>query len=293
MKRKLVKQGNGALTLTLPYLWTSKNNLKKGDYIDLIQSGKDLILSSESKRSNKEYSITLSKDKPFFKRYLRTCYVLGYDKISLSTEDILPLGMIKEVLSNLIGYEIIEQTTKKCSVAMVATPYENNFDTVLRRLFYMIDSMMKDISESLGSKNLSNLKEIATMETAINSFVDFCLRILNKKGYTEFHKTPYIYQILIELEQMGDALHNFSLTITKTNKNILLIFKELHLYFSSLHTLFYKYDMKKIKKIKEKRAWLYKQIYNEVLTSPRETLDLYLLLTTLHQFEIALDPINN
>lgn len=293
MKRKLVKQGNGALTLTLPYQWLIKNDLQKGDYIDLIESGKDLIISSNIKRINKEYEMCVSKDKPFFKRYLRTCYILGYDSIMITSEGVLPITLIKEALSTLIGYEIIEQTTKRCVVSVVASPYDNNFDAVLKRLFFMIDSMMSDVLISLKSKKNNDLKEIASMESAINTFVDFCLRILNKTGYVDFHKTPYIYQILVGLEQMGDSLRDFALSVTNVRDDIITLFEELYNYYTSVRTLFYKYDMKKIKKIKDQRIMLYEQARKKVSLYPKEILELYVLLTILHQLEIALDPLNN
>jgi phosphate uptake regulator len=337
MKRKLVKQGNGALTITLPYSWVDKNNLKKGDYLDLLESNKDLILSSNIERNNKSYEITISKNKPFFKRYLRTCYVLGYDEIIISSEDVLPVDMIKEILTSLIGYEIIEQNSRKCVISIVALPFNQNFDIILKRIFFMIDSMIDDIIDTINKKNYKDLLSISLIESSINKFVDFCLRILNKKGYSDFQKTPYLYQILIELEQVGDALRDFSLNyqsggdysnndnndsndsnnltnicstdfnqgynnkygknknISNNNKNseIIIILNNLKEYFHDLQFMFFKYDMKKIKEIKKKRIELYTFIRQAVLKYPVQMLDLYLLLSTLHQFEIAIDPINS
>jgi phosphate uptake regulator len=293
MKRKLVHQGNGALTLTLPYSWIQKNNLKKGDYLDLTESGKDLILSSDAVKLNKSYEINISQDKPFFKRYLRTCYVLGYDSIILSTDSILPLSQLKEALSSLIGYEVTEQTAKKCVVSMVALPHDENFDTILKRIFFMIESMLNDIISAIQSKNLKPLQEIAYMEGSINTFVDFCLRILNKKGYSDFHKTPYLYQILISLEQIGDALRDFCNNLNSIDKDLLKLLNQIKEYYSQIQSLFFKYDMRKIKKVKEQRIELFKDTRALSLELPKNMLDLYLLISTLHQIEIALDPINN
>jgi phosphate uptake regulator len=293
MKRKLVKQGNGALTLTLPYEWVLKNNLQKGNYLDLIESGKDLILSSDFEKVNKSYEITISDEKPFFKRYLRTCYVLGYDSIIVSSADILPIDIIKEALSSLIGYEIVEQTTRKCVISIVASPYEQNFDVILKRIFYMISSMLDDVIQSISQKKFDELSKIAATEKSINTFVDFCLRILNKRGYKEFSKTPYFYQILIELEQVGDAIRDFLLNFNCNDTKILIFLEELKAYFENLQQMFFKYDMKKIKQIKQQRIQLYKNIREAASKYPTEMLDLYLMLSTLHQFEIAIDPINN
>jgi len=39
MKRKLVKQGGTALTVSLPAKWAKKYDLKAGDEIDLVEEG--------------------------------------------------------------------------------------------------------------------------------------------------------------------------------------------------------------------------------------------------------------
>lgn len=293
MKRKLVQQGNGAMTITLPYTWAVQNSLKKGDYVDLVESGRDLIISSEAKRVNKAYEINVSNDKPFFKRYLRTCYVLGYDLLAVSTDDILPIASIKEALTQLIGFEIIEQSAKRCVISMVASPFEDNFDTILRRVFFMTESMLKDIISALSQGNFHSLKEIAAMESSINTYVDFCLRILNKKGYINFSKTPYLYHISTSVEQIADALRDFALNSKTKDKKVIGILSQILVYYKSLQEMFFKYDMTKIKKIKEERLNLFKEIRGKATSFPEECLDMYLCVSLLHQFEIALDPINN
>ena len=69
--------------------------------------------------------------------------------------------------------------------------YDENFDAILKRIFFMLESMVDEIISVFDSKDYESLQEIAAMEGSINTFVDFCLRILNKKGYVDFRKTPY------------------------------------------------------------------------------------------------------
>ena len=47
MRRKLVKQGDNALTITLPAAWTRVHQLTPGNEVDVRQEGQELILSSE------------------------------------------------------------------------------------------------------------------------------------------------------------------------------------------------------------------------------------------------------
>ena len=46
MKRKLVKQGNNALTVSLPSDWSKLNRLAAGDEVDVEIVGKNVIIGS-------------------------------------------------------------------------------------------------------------------------------------------------------------------------------------------------------------------------------------------------------
>ena len=59
MKRKLVKQGMNALTLTLPSSWIKSNNLMPKDEVDLIEVDHSLIISTEKKQAVKEIAVDI------------------------------------------------------------------------------------------------------------------------------------------------------------------------------------------------------------------------------------------
>jgi len=42
MKRRVIKQGNNTLTITLPRKWASSANIKAGDELDIIEEGDNL-----------------------------------------------------------------------------------------------------------------------------------------------------------------------------------------------------------------------------------------------------------
>ena len=131
MRRKLIKQGIGALTITLPKEWISQYNLEAGDEIEIDENNKNLLLIAEGK------SGTLTKteinidgmDQFLIWRYLISLYRLGYDEITLTFSDInkkydiklSSLGslerkiqmriieVIKDIVNRFIGFEIIDQ----------------------------------------------------------------------------------------------------------------------------------------------------------------------------------------
>ena len=44
MKRKVIKQGNNTLTITLPKKWTTRYHVKAGDELDLYEKDRGLII---------------------------------------------------------------------------------------------------------------------------------------------------------------------------------------------------------------------------------------------------------
>ena len=42
------------------------------------------------------------------------------------------------------------------------------------------------------------------LEQSINNFTDYCLRILNKRGYSKYAKTPSMYCVVSYLELLAD-----------------------------------------------------------------------------------------
>jgi len=293
MKRKLVKQGNGALTISLPHKWIELNNLEKGDYIDLLESGKDLLATSSGKMEVKRHEITISLEKPFFKRYLKSLYILGYDNIMINSLDKLPISEIKKSIRELIGFEIIDQTQKRCEVSIVSTSNSDSLDSLLRRVFHIISNMMEDIISQLRLKEIEELKSIAEREENVNRFVNLCLRSLNKQGYHDYKKTPYIYLILSNLELIADALRDFCLDVKVPNQDVADLLSEIKIYFDECHKLFFKYDMKKIKNVKEQRIKLFSLAYSVNASMPDQVMYLYHIIATLHQIEVAFDPLNS
>lgn len=51
MKRKIIKQGNSGLTMSLPIGWARELNLEAGHEIDVKLIGKDLVVSANKQKT--------------------------------------------------------------------------------------------------------------------------------------------------------------------------------------------------------------------------------------------------
>ena len=206
MKRKIVKQGAATLMVSLPSKWARQYGLKKGDEVDIEESGKKLILSaSTDKKERNKVSIDISGYYPLVNRVLLSLYIKGVDELEVSFSDHSEIkDFQRRVLSELLGFEIMKQTQNSILIKDITEAADQNIVYVIARIFLILDSMIEELISALEKKQ--KLDPVIEIDTSVNKFVNFCLRVLNKKGYDDISKTPQIYALVNNLEEIGDIL---------------------------------------------------------------------------------------
>jgi len=287
MKRRLIKQGVGALTITLPKEWISKCRLEAGDEIDMEEHDKTLFLRTDGKsKSLLKKIINIDNfNQPLIWRHIISAYRLGYDEIIVKFSDInkvydikfSSLGalekrgkmgvieVVQDVVSRCIGLEVIDQEDNFCVVKDLGETSEKEFDNTLRRIFFLLLSMAEDSLEGFIDVKKNLKQTVISSDTNIDRFQDFCLRVLNKKCYKIYNKTSLIYSVLLMLESIGDeykriALHHAEMKNTKTNQRLIDIYEDVNKLLNLYYELFYKFDEKKINDIYEFDERLHKDI---------------------------------
>jgi hypothetical protein len=85
MKRKIIKQGSQAFTLTLPINWIRENNLSEQNQLELKQVGRSLIINAQSKPSGGSIKFDFNEDDERPAPYLNhSCYAQGIDEITIT-----------------------------------------------------------------------------------------------------------------------------------------------------------------------------------------------------------------
>src|SRR3989344_3335516 len=141
MRRKLVKQGRNALTVTLPAEWAAKYGLKAGDEVEVEDVQKGLVITTEREKFLHSYEFDTRKLNRFGNHYLSYFYHQGFDEVKLiyDSPDVLKTTMKK--LDELMGYEIVETGKNYVLIKSVSKADENEFDAIFRRVFILIKSM--------------------------------------------------------------------------------------------------------------------------------------------------------
>jgi len=235
MEKRLTSQGprdRSSFTVTLPKEWVLKEKLEKSKLVDLRVVGNKVVISPGGEQLSKA-SINADDYNKSLIKVIPGLYRLGVDELKINLADNRLLEKITELLSDkLIGYEVIEQGRSHIIIKDIAKESEEDFKTVLRRIFLLIF----ELSESKGEFYIKNL------DRNINKLCNYCLRILMKKSHSEFLRTPLYYLLIDQIEKLKDELTwvlNKQLT-----KNRLETLKEAIKLFRTAYEIFYKFNIK-------------------------------------------------
>ncbi len=290
MKRKVVKHGPSTLIISIPSVWAKKYNIKQGDELDVDEQMSRLIIDTKKQQKFKELEIDVSKlPKKLIERFLVNIYQLGYDRVNLFYDGLKQYNIIQNKVHYLLGYEIIDRTNENCVIKNIATRMNLDFDKSLKKVFFLVNSMIENTYESYKKDDKKALKNIMHKETYINKFIYYCLRTINKKEYigTLEEGTHVLYHLLIKIENLADSYKKLSKVLSQSDKDkeiqkLLLSIKN---YYGEIHNFFYNPEKEKLHELIE----IDEKILKSIKTSFRKTKTMSKLLTLTLLNNIALD----
>ncbi len=221
MKRKLIKQGVGGLTLCVPKQWTEKHNLKAGDEIILTEEQEKLILTTESKPARVRKELVIDEHSyEFMTRLLTNAYKKGVDELKLKFKRDIPLEIINKALSTLtIGYEITEVGKDYCIIQSFSAEQEENIAVSIRKCFFLIKEMQEVIQEEIEYKKGEARDRIKALNENVRKLTNYAIRTTSKtihdnnivqyntlifsNLYLYSIKLTYIYQKVGEDKRIG------------------------------------------------------------------------------------------
>ena len=268
MKRKVVRHGSATLTISLPSKWAKKFDIKRGDELEIEEEGGSLTISTEKDlRLNEGEFVIDHGTTSYIRSIISNSYKKGYDVINLKFEEPNIIVTIQKVVDGLLGYEIVEQGQGYCIIKNVAPGLETEFESMLKKSFFMTLTMGEICLKDIQDKELKNYEEIRQMKDNITKFTNFCKRLTNKTK-KNLDSNSFAYLIIWSLEKIANEykyIYRYSSKYAQiqSSKKTLDYFKNtnqlLRLYFDG----FYKKENKIIKNITTlKDQYLYQDFYD-------------------------------
>lgn len=269
MKRKIIELGKNCLVVSLPAKWAKDLNFKKGDELEVSQEGSRIIFGSMKKVETKKTEVDISSPSFPMNRYLGAIYHAGYDEIKLTFTKPNTIKEIQKIIGEMLGYEIVNQGKNYCIIRSVAGTLEQEFDSMLRRAFFVTKAIAQNSLEAIKKNDFQQLQEATILEKTNNKLTNFCRRVINKKFHYNTTYATELYAFIYQLEKIGDEYKYMCQCISKqrikVSKKIIELYARVNRLFEKLENSFYnfkeediEYIAKERKDIIKKRIDLYK-----------------------------------
>ncbi len=225
MRRKVLKVGNASLAVSLPSTWAKRHRLRPGMELSVTDTGSRLSIQPARKESQDTVTVTLPPARLFARRLILSPYIQGATTIILRYDDPAVRPLIDDALSYMMGFELIEQHRRSCTLANVARGIEEEFPAMYTRLFHIVRTMLVALTQG-------NTEELGAYARMADNLHLFLRRLLNTRIRWETKRITVAYRTVCMLEDVSDSLlHAAERTLPKDRS----IFKEL----LTLHDAFF------------------------------------------------------
>lgn len=260
MRRKLVKQGRNALTVTLPAGWVKRYGLKAGEEVEVEEKGRNILIGSDKEAEMDRITLdTRDLNERVIRWLLSGFHKGGYDEIEVLFDKKEVMDIVNELIKELyMGFAIIEQTDKRCLLKNISKDLESEFDNILKRAFLVTLSMAESSLDLIKKDKLLELKNLISLERTNNQLTNFCERILNKKGYKDYKKTCFMYVVAWNLEKVCDDYKYISQYLSenpkiKVNNKLIDVYKNTNNQLRGYYSLLLKFKVEELIELNKKK----------------------------------------
>ncbi len=232
MKRKIIKQGNQAFTVTLPITWIRKFEIDKKNEIDIEEKGNHLIIKTHNPAvgSSIEIDVNGLSSRSIYMN-IAGAYAKGIDEITLiSKEDIT--SIINDNLHYLIGFGLISETGNKYVMKDITKGNQAHVDEIFKRVFQMIQLFYDAAVKDIYGDQKETVEHLRSRDREVNKFCLYLQRSINKQSYDDINGRiifTYSYcleKISDEIDRMWRTNIKYSVKKSPEIKKILEIVRE-------------------------------------------------------------------
>ncbi len=286
MKRRVIKQGNNTLTLTLPRKWAEKHNVNAGDELEVEERNDMLTIYSHNEKVPKSAKFHLESDNEIYVyQVLRNLYNNDIENLELTYNNPNVLLCIQHFNRRFLGWEFIEQDERHCKIKNYTTYEEENFKELYKKSFMNIISMSEIILDNLRLGKDLDLRKIQPLNEAAHRFANYCRKMLLKKTMFQIAQTRAHSHLLTTTITISSTIIDMANYISQQKKNkiptiLLNYFRKIIDYYKKIFEIFLQKNIKDIAKVinigvelKEEGLTLLKKSERE------ESVILYFLIT--------------
>ena len=227
--RKLISFGSSSYVISIPKSWIESNALKKGDSIYIEERPNELVLytnSTDQTRKPRELQIDGSgKSIERLRVEIVSGYLRNFDLIEVRNLKEDAIVKVKEILQNLAGMEIMEQTKAKLIAKDLINMNELSIKVLMRRMDIILRSMLDDTALSPTQENVNDIYQ---RDADLNRLYYLTKRIMfaaleEPKIAKALETTPLeIFtdlEVAVRLEKIGDQCKRIARFLRQAKSN--------------------------------------------------------------------------
>lgn len=262
MKRKIIRQGDGGFTVTLPVAWIRDRELQAGDEVECTEAEQGLLLASPQGKQETSLHLDLSSfDDRMILNLLNQGYRLGYDVISATFQSPEQYACVERTMPMLLGFEIVEKDKYHCILQNIAEPDQEKFEMILRKLFLQLLWLSERVVQNVAAVEFKR-GEYASAKLQIDKLTNFLRRTVIRTHYGG-KKAALLYSVITQLSLIGHS-YVYLYEYVADQKTVVSLRTKEHL--SQIHSLlqnyydaFYKKDLSLLSQIGKQKITLFKQ----------------------------------
>lgn len=193
MKRKIIGQGKGGLTIYIPRKWADKKGLKIGDEIEVKEGPEGLMIIPEKiKKQKTSITVKIQKSRESaIRTVLVNAYRAGFDVINLKY-----LGNEKEVYAIvhtfLLGFDVFHKEKQEYTIENMSEPSGENFENIFIKQLYLLEQVLGNFL----------IRDITQETHKIQRYDHFLKRCLSKESsISPIAGNFFIWQFLSHVTQ--------------------------------------------------------------------------------------------
>lgn len=290
MKRKLVRQGQTTLMISIPQRWSKRFGLSKGSEINLDERGNYLMISPEDKISTTQINVTKNSETAIRIAILNT-YRQGYDSIKVVFKDESQYELICKVVQDyILGLEAARTSKNSCLLESISEPSAEQFEPMFRKIFLNALLMIKKTNERLSRD--TPFSDYEQVMLRIHKLDNYCRRSISKQRMLT-EKAEYYFGFLSHFTHCPRELYHLNRFLDKNKVNIkrIPLAEMLVSSFSLLEDAYLKKDLSKIEQIHEFNKGLFSRLYQLLEKNSKENAVIFHLGAALRNLCLASSPL--
>ncbi len=246
MRRKLVQQGPTTLMVSLPSGWVKTNNLMKGEEIELIEEGNNILIKADQKPEQKVINLTLkSSHYEYIRALMRNLYSHGFEVIHITYNTELDYTSISKAIIGLDGFEITKESKERCTIEAISDIKYEQFKTFYEKQYQIIQFMQELLYNGLKNKtNKTDKAIVENLNEKASKYACMCRRNLTKNKLMNNDNALITFDVITLIHMIArtytDCYHYADKEKIKANEDILYFLKETFVLFNNLHELYLK-----------------------------------------------------